>query len=165
MFAIAYPVLSPSHGARITYQTPTDQPRLKYSESAGRTPRGFAGSARRDCALVGVPGAGQGQESALGTRVVVLSPRGKPLGFSAPALPGPGLAALFPVFGSAGVSLVKGKFLSRKREPRFKTGVGGLQASTREGKRGIVRNYFTVFPKFHKTAHDDAGDLPNTWRI
>lgn len=48
---------------------------------------------------MGVPGAGQDQESALGTRVVLLSPRGKPLGFSAPALPGPGLAALFPVFG------------------------------------------------------------------
>lgn len=105
---------------------------------------------------MGVAGTGQGRESALGTCVV--GPR-------SPALPGPGLAALFPAFASAGVSLVKRGFLSGKREPRCEAGVGGLQASTREEKGGIEKNDFTVSPTFHKTAHGDAGDLPNSRQI
>lgn len=70
--------------------------------------------------------------------------------------------ALFPSSGSAGVGLSKGIYLWERGEKLRSWGrEGGLQASTREGKVGNEQNFFTLFPKPHKTVPHVVDYLPN----
>lgn len=154
------------------YQTPTKQKRLRYRKSSRRYPRRLClerepGSA----SWVGVPAGRRGVRSPQqGCASCSEAPRAKRLGFllagrgAGSARPGGSLRHCSRLWG-ARESACQREFISGKSERRREAGVGGLQASTREGKGGNEQSYFTLFPKPHKNPHDDADDLPNPRRI
>lgn len=133
--------------------------------------------------VVGSSRRGAGREPALRTRVQREAPAerrarsaglrvqgaGCGSGFSSraeePGFPGAGWLVHCSHLRGARESACQREFISGKRETRCEAGVGGLQASTREGKGGNEQNYFALFPKPHKTAPDVVDDLLNPRRI
>lgn len=132
-----------SHGALVP-KTPIKHQPAKHNrntKSGLGEPQGALPAVRRGTAArVGVPGARRGREPAPGTRVVGRSPRGKPPGLSAraegPGSTRPGAHCIVPGFGERGSELVKGTLPPPGKGSRGEAGVGGLQASTREGNGG-----------------------------
>ena len=156
-FWIAPRTLPRGPGAQITVSNRGNPKGLGQEREVGAAP-GVAGCRRR----------GRGQEPALRTRVSGEAPAESGSGFCSRAeepstAPAAGWLVHCSRLRGARESACQREFISGKGERSCEAGVGrgGLQASTREGKVGNEQNFFTLFPKPHKTVPHVVDYLPN----